>query len=182
MRHALILAALIATPVFAQEHTANMDHNALSAGMSVEITQPGQSAFAAIEEIVAALAADPMTNWRQVDIPALREHLRDMDLVFTNAEVVTETVPGGQRFTVTGAGRLREAIRDMVLAHAGVMGGVDGWHYLAETHPSGAVLTVTTQPLDAAMLTGLGFFGVMANGVHHQDHHWSMATGGDPHN
>src|SRR5438046_3161300 len=40
--------------------------------------EPGQSAFAAIQEIVALLEADPGTDWTKVDIEALRRHLVDM--------------------------------------------------------------------------------------------------------
>lgn len=177
-----IFATLFATPVFAQEHTANMDHSAHTAGMSaIEITEPGQSAFAAIEQIVMALNMDPSTDWSRVDISGLREHLRDMDLVFTSAGATGEIVAGGMRFTVTGDGRVREAIRNMTIAHAGVMNGVDSWKYTAEKHPEGATMTVTVPPFDMPRLKALGFFGVMVAGMHHQDHHWAMATGGNPH-
>ena len=182
MLRPLILATLLASPVIAQEHTASMDHNAHTAGMSaIEITEPGQSAFAAIEQIVLALDMDPNTDWSKVDISGLREHLRDMDLVFTAAEVSSETVAGGMQFTVTGEGRVREAIRNMTIAHAGVMDDVDNWGYAAEEHPQGATMTVTVPPFDMPRLQALGFFGIMATGMHHQDHHWMMATGGNPH-
>ena len=182
MLRSLIIATLLATPVIAQEHTVGMDHNAHTAGMStIEITEPGQSAFAAIEQIVLALDMDPTTDWSKVDISGLREHLRDMDLVFTAAEVSSETVAGGMQFTVTGEGRVREAIRNMTIAHAGVMDDVDNWGYAAEEHPQGATMTVTVPPFDMPRLQALGFFGIMATGMHHQDHHWMMATGGNPH-
>ena len=182
MLRPLILATLLVTPAMAQEHTANMDHSAHTAGMSaIEITEPGQSAFAAIEQIVLALDMDPSTDWSRVDVSGLREHLRDMDLVFTAAEVSSEMVAGGMRFTVIGEGRVREAIRNMVIAHAGVMDGADNWGYVAKEHPEGATLTITVPPFDMPRLNALGFFGVMATGMHHQDHHWAMATGGNPH-
>ena len=182
MLRSIILATLLVTPAMAQEHTANMDHSAHTAGMSaIEITEPGQSAFAAIEQIVLALDMDASTDWSRVDISGLREHLRDMDLVFTAAEVSSETVAGGMRFTVSGEGRVREAIRNMVIAHAGAMDGADNWGYGAEEHPEGATMTITVPPFDMPRLNALGFFGVMATGMHHQDHHWAMATGGNPH-
>jgi len=31
---------------------------------------------------------------------------------------------------------------------------------------------------DLARLEGLGFYGLLAAGMHHQPHHWMMATGG----
>ena len=182
MLRPLILATLLVTPVIAQEHTANMDHSAHTTGMSaIEITEPGQSAFAAIEQIVLALDMDPSTDWSKVDIAGLREHLRDMDLVFINAEVSSEQVAGGVRYTITGEGRVREAIRNMAIAHAGVMDGADNWDYGAEEHPDGATMTITVPPFDMPRLNALGFFGIMATGMHHQDHHWAMATGGNPH-
>ncbi|MEE9455358.1 MAG: hypothetical protein V3V13_13390 [Paracoccaceae bacterium] len=182
MHRILLITTLLATPVFAQDHTAMMDHSAHSAGMSEnEITQPGQSAFAAIEEIILALDMDPNTDWSKVDISGLREHLRDMNLVFIAAEVSSEPVANGLRFTITGEGRVRKAIRNLSIAHAGVMEGVDDWHYVAETHPEGAVMTITVPSSDMPRLNGLGFFGVMAMGMHHQKHHWAMATGGNPH-
>ncbi|MFX5914869.1 hypothetical protein ABTE45_18800, partial [Acinetobacter baumannii] len=53
-------------------------------------TQPGQSAFAAILEIVALLEADPATDWSKVNIEALRQHLIDMDNVTLRADVKSE--------------------------------------------------------------------------------------------
>ncbi len=183
MLRIFIIATLFTTSAFAQDHTAAMDHNAHIAGMSgAEITQPGQSAFAAIEEIIFALEMDPNTDWAKVNISGLREHLRDMDLVFIEAEVLSEPVANGMRFTITGAGRIRKAIRNLTIAHAGVMDGVDNWNYVAKVHPEGAVMTITVPAFDMPRLSGLGFFGVMATGMHHQNHHWVIATGGNPHN
>jgi len=45
----------------------------------------GQSQFAAIAEIVKLLRDDQGTDWAQVDIKALRDHLVDMDNVTTGA-------------------------------------------------------------------------------------------------
>src|SRR5438270_319404 len=41
-------------------------------------TEPGQSAFAAIQEIVQILEGDSRTDWTKVNIEALRQHLIDM--------------------------------------------------------------------------------------------------------
>lgn len=184
MLRTFAIALLIASPAFAQDATdhSTMDHAALmSGGNTHTLTQPGQSAFAAIEEVVLALDANPMTDWSKVDISGLREHLRDMDLVFTAAEVTTEPVASGLRFVVIGEGRVRDAIQNMTLAHAGVMNEIDTWEYSTEVRDNGAAMTVTAPPFDLDRLRALGFFGIMASGMHHQDHHWAMATGGDPH-
>ena len=145
------------------------------------LSEPGQSAFAAIAEAVAALEADPATDWSKVNIRALRDHLRDMDLVTIWSDATAEDIPGGQVFTVTGDARIAPAIQRMVGAHARVMNGVDGWQYGAEMIEGGARLTVTVPEGDLPRLKALGFYGILASGMHHQPHHWMMATGGNPH-
>jgi len=141
-------------------------------------TEPGQGAFAAIGEIVAALEADPNTDWSKVDIGTLREHLRDMDQVILEAEATSTAIPGGLRFDVTGEGRVIEAIQRMVVGHARVMQGAGGWSYEAEATDTGATLAVQVPDGDMAKLKALGFFGILTSGMHHQQHHWMMATGG----
>lgn len=143
----------------------------------IPATEPGQGAFAAIGEIVAALEADPDTDWESVDIDTLREHLRDMDQVIIDAEATATPIPGGMKFAVTGEGRVREAVQRMVLGHANVMQGVNGWDYTAEATDTGATLEVRVPEADMARLRALGFFGIITSGMHHQPHHWAMATG-----
>ncbi len=144
-------------------------------------TEAGQSAFAAIEEIVAILEADPDTDWSKVDIDALRQHLVDMNAVTLEARVASAAVDGGMRFDVTGDGPVQESIRRMVVAHAATMNGVDGWTFEAAPIAGGAALTVHAPPKDAAKLKGLGFFGVLTLGMHHQMHHLMIAGGLSPH-
>lgn len=177
----------------AQGHSGNKDHSTMdhnSMGQSVmtsakisgtPVSEPGQSAFAAIAEIVAQLESNPNTNWNTVDIKGLREHLRDMDLVTIDAVVVAKEIDGGMQFTVTGAADVELSIHRMTLAHAAVMGGVNGWEYTARKIKSGAIVTVIVPPQDKAKIKALGFFGMMASGSHHQAHHWMMASGQNPH-
>ena len=157
------------------------DHGAMMMGSGMP-GETGQAAFAAIQEIVTMLDANPATDWTKVDIEALRQHLIDMNNVTLGAAVEAVEVEGGIRFSVSGDGPVRESIRRMVLAHAATMNGVDGWKFAAEASDSGATLTVSP-PDQASMvkLRALGFIGVMARGMHHQQHHWMLATGMDPH-
>jgi len=74
---------------------------------SAVATQPGQAAFAAIQEIVEILLADPKTDWSKVNIDALRQHLIDMNNMTLAANVKNEAVDGGMRFEVTGEGPVR---------------------------------------------------------------------------
>jgi len=206
LKSILVLSAL-AAPAFAQTtHTEGMVHtdgmhddgsvqtdamtNSMAGMGAAEATgiggtplvEGGQSAFSAIAEVVAALQADPSTDWSVVDIDGLRDHLRDMDIVTIDSRSVTSEIEGGLRFEVTGEGDVVEAIRRMASAHAGMMDGADGWNYSTEEIPNGAALSVTVfEASDLAMLKGLGFYGIMASGMHHQTHHWAMATGSNPH-
>ena len=165
---------------FAQTH----DMQSMSGhhgGGATAPSQIGQSAFAAIEEIVALLEADPATDWSKVDIDALRRHLVDMDNVTLHAEVRNEPVDGGVRFVVTSGGEVGDSIRRMVTAHAAMMNGVDGWSYAARATADGADLTVVVPPKDQAKLRGLGFFGIMTRGMHHPMHHLMISRGENPH-
>ena len=144
-------------------------------------TQPGQSAFAAIQEIVQILEADPATDWSKVDIDALRRHLVDMDNVTMRAEVKSEPIEGGLRFTISGDGPVKESIQRMVTAHAATMNGVEGWKFTAAQTDNGAMLDVLTPSKDSAKLRALGFFGLMTRGMHHQMHHLMIARGENPH-
>jgi len=74
------------------------------------------------------------------------------------------------------------SIQRILMGHAGTMNGKDGWAFVAETTGNGGVLVVKPpQAADMAKLHGLGFIGIMTMGMHHQEHHWNIAKGGQPH-
>jgi len=159
-----------------------MDHAEMHGQMTGRVPmEPGQSAFAAIQEIVGLLEADPNTEWKKVNIDALREHLVDMDAVTLHAQVTSEAVENGIRFTVTGSEPVRSSIRRMVTAHALTVNGVDDWRFVAAETENGAALTVTAPEPYRAKVLALGFFGILTLGMHHQEHHLMIARGGDPH-
>ena len=189
-------------PVAMQNHTAGMNHSNTDhqATMSHDDASPepamnhqttagqtapqqgGQSAFAAIQEIVDIISNDPGTDWSHVDIEALRLHLIDMDQVTLRANVTADEVPNGARFTATSADpAVATSIKNMVLAHAATMDGVEGWHFNAEEIDAGAVLTVAGAESDVAKIRALGFIGIMTVGMHHQSHHLALASGSNPH-
>jgi hypothetical protein len=161
-----------------------MQHEQMMQGQQlagVVATQPGQGAFAAIQEIVEILAADPKTDWSKVNIDALRQHLIDMNSVTLAANVKNEPIGGGMRFDVTGEGPVRDSIRRMTAAHAATMNGVDGWKFEAAEIEGGAALTVHAPAKDVDKLRGLGLLGVLTLGMHHQEHHLMIARGENPH-
>lgn len=162
------------------QHLPSMSHADHAVNVPEGVTQGGQSAFAAIQEIVARLIADPRTDWSRVDIEALRQHLIDMDNVTLRAHVLTREVEGGARFEATSDdAAVTTSIRAMVPAHAATMNGAEGWTMQAEEIPGGAALTVTGA--DPDRIRALGFIGVMTVGMHHPAHHLALATGKDPH-
>jgi hypothetical protein len=180
LRAFLVLVCLAASPAFGQ----TMHRHAMMEsgdGAPITPTQAGQSAFAAIQEIVAILEADPKTDWSKVDIEALRQHLIDMNNVTLRAESKSEPVDGGLRFVITGAGPVRDSIRRMIFAHAATMNGVGGWRMSAAKIDVGATLTVIAPANDAAKLRALGFIGVLTLGRRHQMHHLMIAKGENPH-
>ena len=183
-----VLILLFPLHAYAQKgsHDGHMMHNGqrpanTGNGPAARPVQSGQGAFAAIQEIVELLENDPSTDWSKVNIDALRQHLIDMNKVTLSAVVKSEAIAGGMRFTVSGEGFVRDSIRRMVTAHAATMNDANGWTFAAEEISNGAVLTVRVPVKDAEKLRGLGFFGVMTRGMHHQQHHLMIARGGHPH-
>ena len=185
---ALVAAAFAA----AQRHgAANADHAGHSghgAGAAstdraaTPLTEPGQGAFAALSEAVAALAADPDTDWSSVDIAGLREHLLQMDALISDTVADARPVDGGHEFAVRGEGRALEAIRAMVPAHARVLEASLDWDVEIEPIDGGMLMRVRSD--DAAereRIGALGFHGAMVTGDHHREHHWAMVRGGAPH-
>ena len=163
-RLSLVLALCFASPVAGQ-------HNHSGHGQPGET---GQAAFAAIAEIVKQLKSDPDTDWSRVDIDGLRRHLVDMDLVTTRDEVSRAPRPEGARFEVKGTPRTLEAIRNMVPAHAPFLASETGWRVTTKELTDGVALIVDG---DLDQIRGLGFFGLMAIGAHHQRHHLMIAKG-----
>lgn len=156
-----------------------MAQHAHSLGSSSET---GQSQFAAIAEIVTLLRDDPGTDWAQVDIKALRDHLVDMDNVTTRASV-ERTVDGmSAAFVVTGDQVVAASIQRMVLAHSPMLQGSSDWAVTAGEIDNGASMLVQVgSDEELNQVLGLGFFGLMTIGAHHQQHHFMIATGRSPH-
>lgn len=169
----LIFSVLVAAPACAQHSHSGNVHT--MAGPQ----ESGQSGFAALTEIVTILRDDPETDWSSVNIAALRRHLVDMDLLTTEAEVDVMQRTEGARFEIRGTQRVLEAIRAMVPAHATFLAAETGWDVSTEELEDGVAMIVDG---DAAQIQGLGFFGVMTIGAHHQEHHLMLAKGERSHN
>lgn len=172
IRPLAVLLMLAATPSMAQHAHSAMEPS--EAGP----TETGQSAFAALAEIVALLRDDDTTDWATVDIPALQRHLVDMDLLTTQAVSVATSTSTGAVFEVSGSGEVIDALLRMVPAHAPFLDAETGWTTDVAVTPDGVTMTVTGH---APMIQGLGFHGLMSVGAHHQEHHLMIASGQSPH-
>lgn len=178
----VMVPLLLALPMelFGQDHV-HTPGMAMPGSGAVPV-EGGQSAFAALAEVVRILEADPKTDWSKVRMEDLRQHLADMDEVTLRSQVIARAIPGGAVFEVSGTGRTFEAIQRMVLAHAPTLAADPRFEAQAVRTPTGARLTVTAKAeSDRAQLElrirGLGFAGLMTLGAHHQVHHLGIARG-----
>jgi len=193
----LTTAALLATVLITAYAKEKMDHSKHSMNhgqhsMKQSQHQPqnkpipkevGEAGFAAIAEIVSMLVADPKTDWSKVDIDSLRGHLVLMNSLVTGAKVQEQAIPSGVRFNVTGSKTVLSAVQQMVPAHAAELNKMAEFTVTTKAIEDGVALIVTGQSKAVeAKIKGLGFFGLMATGSHHQMHHLAMARGQGHHN
>jgi len=142
----------------------------------------GDSVFTQIQNQVRTLQQDPDTDWTQVDLTALQQHLVDMEHLSLFAEVSTQYLANGLRYTVTGQGRTLAAIQRMVPMHAQQIATELGMQVEAEATAEGAWISViTADDKERAMYQAIGFLGLMTLGEHHDAHHQSMAGGSSGH-
>jgi hypothetical protein len=177
----LCSTVVLAMPTFAAEHE-HQHHGAMPT--ATPLTAPGNDAFAAIQEVVEKLLADPKTDWSRVNLEALRQHLVDMENFTLNVEVTAQKpIDGGAEFTVKATTPGAAGSLDRLFsAHPAILKQESGWDMTAKKNSDGSFTArVTGKPEDAAKIRGLGYIGLVAYGKHHQAHHWQMATGGDPH-
>lgn len=149
-----------------------------SMGSASQPATAGQSGFAAVQEMVAMLEADPNTDWTQVNLDMLRSHLIDMDRVMMDATVQSSELANGMRHRITGDAQVTASIKRMVPAHVEQMRTEVSWAISMSENSSGVVLEITaSESSQIAKIKGLGFAGFMVLGDHHQPHHLQMATG-----
>ncbi|MEQ8479936.1 MAG: hypothetical protein RIC18_04695 [Hoeflea sp.] len=176
---ALLAVLAIGYFVFAGPHASEISSNGhMAHSEATAPREPGQSAFAAVAEIVALLDADPQTDWSKVDIGALRAHLVDMDRLMLDATARATIAGNTATFRVSGSGEVLRAIQAMVPAHGRELDNLVGWQVSSETTSDGALLAITVDnPSEIERIRALGFFGLMTIGSHHQPHHLAMARG-----
>jgi hypothetical protein len=140
--------------------------------------------FGAVQEAIRRLEADSTTDWSQVDVERLRQHLIDMHHVALNVAVEQKTpIDAGVRIRIRPTtGAARASLGRVLDAHPHMLKQETGWTMTVEEQDSDYVLRVTTDaPDEIAKIRGLGYMGLLAYGSHHQRHHWHLVQGQHPH-
>ncbi len=185
MRSTVLFLVSALTTIMAPAHADEHQHQHHAAVMSTPLSAPGNDAFAAIQEAEQKLLADANTDWSQVNLEALRQHLIDMQNFTFNVEVTDQVaIDNGVAFTVTSTtpGAAASLAR-LFSAHPAVLKQESGWDMVTKKTATGVyqVRVTSSDSADAPKIRGLGYIGIVAYGDHHPSHHWQMATGRDPH-
>lgn len=181
----LVLASTLTANSYAEERPPH-DHMSMSQGHSAPtpLTEPGNGAFAAIQEAIKMLMADPNTDWSRVDLEALRLHLVDMNNFTLYVKVISKKpIPNGVEFTVAPTTKDAEgSLERLFAAHPAILKQESGWDMKVTKNKRSFTARVTSQNQnDIKKIRGLGYIGIIALGQHHQLHHWLMSVGLGPH-
>lgn len=144
------------------------------------LTEPGNDIFGAIQEVVQKLEENPDTDWSQVNMEGLRQHLLDMKAFTEEVEVLTENQVGkGIEITVRPQSeRAVQALEKLFSMHPDMIQKEKGWDMNAKQVGNKWILTCTTEDeTEVEKIRALGYIGLLAEGAHHQLHHWRIATG-----
>lgn len=138
----------------------------------------GGDALGTIQETVGLLLADPTTDWRDVRVSRLRQHLADLDEIVARSEVDERPVDGGLAITAGGSERTLAALRRAVPEHVRATDGFMDWEVTVRDAGDALELTITTDDADeVAVVRGLGFFGYLASGVNRPQSHLGLVRG-----
>ncbi len=148
------------------------------------LTESGTDIFATIQEVIQKLSADPNTDWSKVNLEVFRQHLRDMFEFSYNVDVLSQqAIDYGVKIRVKPVTVRAEKALDKVLnAHPRMLKMETGWDMQSSKGNGEYQIIVTTaQATEVNKIRGLGYIGLLAIGNHHQEHHWAMAKGQNPH-
>lgn len=144
------------------------------------LSMPGNDIFGTIQEVVQKLEANPNTDWTKVDLEALRQHLLDMK-AFTEEVAVIEQKPitNGTEIQVRPeTERAGKALKRLFSMHPAMIKKEKGWEMDAKRDQNKWTITCTTENnSEVEKIRALGYIGLLAEGAHHQLHHWMIANG-----
>lgn len=154
------------------QHNMHQNHTPL--------TEPGNDIFGTIQEVVQKLEANPDTDWSQVNLEALRQHLLGMKAFTEEVEVLTNNqIEKGIEITVRPqSDRAVQALDKLFGMHPDMIQKEKGWDMSAKQDGDKWIVTCTTDDeTEVEKIRALGYIGLLTEGAHHQLHHWMIATG-----
>ena len=144
------------------------------------LTQPGNSMFGAIKEVLRQLEADPNTDWKKVNLEALRQHFLDIRHFTEDVEIITQK-PLDKGIEIIVRATTPAAIPALDRAFSTqpkVLKSETDWDMTASKDKDKYKLRVTTGDASKVdKLRGLGYIGIMAVGNQHPALHWALAKG-----
>ncbi len=173
-----------ATVYAVEEHSTNHHKQMTAQNQTTLLTEAGNDIFGTIQEVITNLNANPHTDWTKVNITALKEHLLDMRDMTINVEVISKkALKNGSEILIRPTNkRARQAMKRVLSGHPAQLKNETSWQMKVQKNGLKYLLTTTTNKAkDVNKIIGLGYIGLMAYGSHHQPHHWSIATGNNPH-
>lgn len=144
------------------------------------LTMPGNEIFGTIQEVIKKLEADPNTDWSEVDLEALRQHLLDMKAFTEEVSVISQKpVDNGIEIRVKPeTERATGALKRLFKMHPLMLKKEKGWDMDTNQDKDQYIIRVTTKDnTEIEKIRALGYIGILAEGAHHQLHHWMIATG-----
>ena len=142
----------------------------------------GGDALGSVQRLVGLLMADPETDWSEVRLTRLRDHLVDLNEIMMSAEVEERDVDGGIEATARGSDRTLAALRRVVPKHVRRMDGFRGWSVSVQDDGGESLRVVlrSDQADEVQVLRAVGFFGFLASGVYRPENHLAVAKGLTP--
>ncbi len=147
---------------------------------SVPIIMSGNEIFGAIQEVIDKLEADPSTDWSKVDLESLRQHLLDMKAFTEEVTVVSQNpYENGIEIKVQPeTQRAANSLKKVFKMHPAMLKKEKGWDMTTKEEDDKWIIIVTTPKAnEVEKIRALGYIGILAEGAHHQLHHWMIATG-----
>ncbi len=155
---------------------AQHQHNAANSPLSM----PGNEIFGTIQEVVQKLENDPDTDWLKVNLEALRQHLLDMKAFTEEVKVISQKpIENGMEIKVKPeTERAVGALKRLFQMHPIMLKAEKGWDMVTSRDTDQYILRITTNNnSEIEKIRALGYIGILAEGAHHQKHHWMIATG-----
>jgi len=160
--------------------TLTFQLNAQNNHKPAPISMPGNEIFGTIQEVISKLEADPATDWSNVDLESLRQHLLDMKAFTEEVSIISkEPFENGVKIKVKPeTKRVSEALKRVFKMHPAMLKKEKGWEMKAkEEDEEWTIIVTTTKTSEVDKIRALGYIGILTEGAHHQLHHWMIATG-----